>query len=221
MYEGFTEHMVCGQKLILLPQKAVIWKEASMLIAADVHLGKTAHFRKEGIAVPGSMAFADLNMLEYLARHFGLQNMLFLGDLFHTRRNAEWEYFMNWRARNSQLHIELVKGNHDLVQDRLLGEAGIKWHNDTLEAGPFLFTHVPFPEDELRNIPFYVMSGHVHPGIRMSGKAKQSVNLCCFYFGQRQAILPAFGTFTGKFLLKIKKSDKVYAVFEDRVMPVS
>ena len=40
-----------GQDLVLLPQKAIYWKQEKTLIAADVHMGKVGHFRKAGIAV--------------------------------------------------------------------------------------------------------------------------------------------------------------------------
>ncbi len=43
------------QDLILLPQKAIYWKQQKALIAADVDLGKVGHFRKAGIAVHRDM----------------------------------------------------------------------------------------------------------------------------------------------------------------------
>lgn len=214
------EHFLLNQTFMLLPQKALIWKEQNMLIAADVHLGKTAHFRKAGIAVPGSVSFADLDMLDRLIDKHEIRHLLVLGDLFHTHRNAEWNYFTGWRVRHEHTRIDLVKGNHDLVPDRLLKDAGLICHEKSVQYGPFLFSHKPFSEEDLKSIPQYVMAGHVHPGIRLSGKAKQHLDLCCFYFGQKQAILPAFGTFTGKFLLNVQKHDHIYAVFKDKVMPV-
>ena len=38
--------------LILHPSGAVYWEEKQTLLLADVHLGKVAHFRKNGISVP-------------------------------------------------------------------------------------------------------------------------------------------------------------------------
>ena len=36
----------------LHPSGALYWEEKKTLMLADVHLGKVAHFRKNGIAVP-------------------------------------------------------------------------------------------------------------------------------------------------------------------------
>jgi metallophosphoesterase superfamily enzyme len=38
--------------LLLLPEKAVFWPAQGMLIIADIHFGKAASFRAQGIPVP-------------------------------------------------------------------------------------------------------------------------------------------------------------------------
>jgi hypothetical protein len=44
------------------------------------------------------------------------------------------------------------------------------------------------------------------------------LTLPCFYFGASQAILPAFGRFTGKTALKHTKKDTVFGIAEGRVL---
>ena len=79
-----------NQDLLLLPQRAVYWQQQQMLIAADVHLGKVGHFRKAGIAVPSEMEQGDLGVLSDLVYEHQPQKLLFLGDLFHSDINADW-----------------------------------------------------------------------------------------------------------------------------------
>lgn len=46
------EIVLRDQQFVLHPSGAVFWHETSTWLLADVHLGKVAHFRKHGIAVP-------------------------------------------------------------------------------------------------------------------------------------------------------------------------
>ena len=54
---------VLGEKLLLCNQKVMFWEAQSMLILSDMHIGKSAHFRKNGIAIPNSVLKNDLNKL--------------------------------------------------------------------------------------------------------------------------------------------------------------
>jgi len=44
------------------------------------------------------------------------------------------------------------------------------------------------------------------------------LTLPCFHFGSRQAILPAFGKFTGKVRMKNAKDDRIFAVLQDKIV---
>ena len=104
-----------NQDLLLLPQRAVYWQQQQMLIAADVHLGKVGHFRKAGISVPRDMEQGDLAVLSDLIYEHQPQKLLFLGDLFHSDINADWEWFALWRQQFPKLEIALIRGNHDII----------------------------------------------------------------------------------------------------------
>ena len=58
----------------------------------------------------------------------------------------------------------------------------------------------------------YIFSGHIHPGIRISGIGNQSLHFPCFYFGAKYAVLPAFSRFTGTYPIKPKRGESVYAL---------
>jgi len=207
---------IFDERIELFPQKALFWRNRSILLLADLHLGKINHFRKSGIAVPHK---ANDHNLEKLMELIGLtkpQRIILLGDLFHSHYNPEWEVFGELVKHFSHISFELVLGNHDIMSDHQYARKGIHVH-DALTIGPFLLTHHPLEE-----IPEHVynISGHIHPGVNLRGKGRQSITLPCFYFGTRQAYLPAFGSFTGLARIAPKKEDKVYVVADDKILSV-
>src|SRR6201992_764449 len=173
-----------GQDLILLPQKAIYWKQEKALIAADVHLGKVGHFRKAGIAVPRDMEQTDLSELSDLIFEYKPQKLIFLGDLFHSDMNADWEWFRMWRQQHKKLEIILIRGNHDIIHDKYYIELNVALH-DELQIGPFLMLHHPMPYEKLEQIDAYAFCGHIHPGVNLSGRARQSITIPCFAFGEK------------------------------------
>ncbi len=201
-----------NQNLILLSQKAIFWQEERALIVADVHLGKVGHFRKAGIAIPKLMEQEDLASLSDLATEFLPKKIIFLGDLFHSDMNNDWDWLVLWRDLFPEIEMILVKGNHDILHDKYYHASGFIVMDELL-LGDFLFSHQPVNHDE-----HYVISGHIHPGVRLHGKGRQTVTLPCFYFGEKQAILPAFGKFTGNVALKYKNEDKIFGILKHKVL---
>lgn len=208
---------VHGEVLKMFPQKALFWQKHKILFLADLHLGKINHFRKSGIAVPSKANDHNLEVFMDVVNLTKPLRIICLGDLFHSHYNPEWEVFGEVVRHYSAISFELVLGNHDIMSERQYERKGIAVCDD-LTIGSFLFTHHP-----LDSIPenLYNMSGHIHPGIHLRGKGRQSVTLPCFYFGARQAYLPAFGKFTGLAMIAPKKDDRIYAVVEDKIMSVS
>ena len=108
------------QTLVLLPEKAIFWKEKKKLIISDLHLGKAGHFRKAGIPIPQGIHRGDLERLETITRKYSPEEIIFLGDLFHSKWNREWQEFSVWRENNKVIKLQLVKGNHDIIPGALL-----------------------------------------------------------------------------------------------------
>jgi len=214
-----TPFILLGQNLQLLPQKAIYWEQQKALIVADVHFGKVGHFRKAGIAVPRDMEQSDLATLSDLIHEYRPEKLLFLGDLFHSDMNNDWDWFILWRSQFPGLQIILVRGNHDIIADSNYQQLNIELHDQLLMA-PFLMLHHPLPDDLLQNADGYVLCGHIHPGVNLSGRGRQSITLPCFAFGGRQAILPSFGKFTGKVAIRSQKTDRIFAVLKDKVVAI-
>ena len=125
----------------LLPQRALYWEEQKALVVSDLHLGKTGHFRKEGIAVPQSVYKDDLHRLFHLIQYYKPEQLIIAGDMFHSRMNKEVDLFTRWRNDVPQLHIQLVKGNHDILLDGHYSAAGITLSHQFLHIGGFCFVH--------------------------------------------------------------------------------
>ena len=203
-----------GEKLQLLAEKAIYWPAQKTLIIADLHLGKAMHFRRAGIAVPGAVEQLNLQRLEDLIVRTRPSEVLLLGDLFHSDLNSSWQGFIDLRAKHASAKFTLVSGNHDVLEPTHYSEADIELL-PTLDRGQFHFTHHPTEHSLLYNL-----AGHVHPGIRLIGKAKQTIQLPCFFFGRTAGILPAFGGFTGLCRMKRKETDRVFVTMQGRILRV-
>ena len=215
-----TLHIQTGQHLLLSPSRSIFWEEARTLILSDLHLGKTGHFRKSGIAVPQQVYREDLQRLVALLQWHQPERLIVVGDMFHSFENRELDWFVKWRHDFSGLEIELVKGNHDILENDWYTRQGIRLHTPYLDLGPFRFIHDQNDQDETDD-QRYTLSGHLHPGISLKGGGKQNLRFPCFYFGKKQAILPAFSAFTGTAALTPERGDKVYAIVEQTLVAIT
>ena len=211
------EFKIFDQTLLLLPQKSIFWIEQQMLIVADLHIGKVGHFRKAGIAIPRSMEQEDLAVLSDLIVQYKPTTVTFLGDLFHSELNNDWDWFVLWRQLHKNVGMILVKGNHDILNLKYYQQSRFRLF-DILTIGPFVFSHEPLKENAMSGLKGYIISGHIHPAVKLRGKGRQSVTLPCFHFGVRQALIPAFGKFTGKVCVKCESEDRVFGVLKHKVI---
>jgi len=209
-------HIILGEELWLLPQKAIFKPFGSTLILADLHLGKSTHFRQKGLNVPKDVLYEDLETLDLLIERYSVKRLLILGDLFHAAENSEWQIFGDW-LQSKNVSTELVKGNHDRLAAASYSKFNIKVHEQDLHEGSFIYTHHPlkdFTGDK------FVISGHIHPAIVLKGKAYQNIKLECFYFSKYQALLPAFGRFTGNEIILRKKHDDVFVIVGNTIKKI-
>jgi DNA ligase-associated metallophosphoesterase len=202
-----------NQSFVLHFSGALFWQEKSMLLISDVHLGKVSHFRKFGAAVPQGAVQQNFNAMSSAIDFFNPTAVIFLGDLFHSSLNKEWQLFEAW-VRLASAEILLISGNHDIISPIKYEELGIKVVAE-LQLDSFLMTHHP---DEREG--FFNFCGHIHPAIRLSGLGRQSVRLPCFYKTENQLIMPAFGEFTGSYVLEPSAGCEVFALLGDAVLPV-
>jgi DNA ligase-associated metallophosphoesterase len=201
------------QHFTLHPAGGLYWNEANLLMISDIHLGKVSHFRKYGTAVPRQAIAENFSLLSHTLDFFRPAKLFFLGDLFHSYLNAEWQLFEKWVAKTG-IPMMLIAGNHDIICPSKYEGLGIPMVSE-LEIDQFLLTHHPCERHG-----YFNFSGHVHPAIRLRGKGRQSLRLPCFFKRHSQLILPAFGSFTGTHILDKKKGDEVYAIADGQVIKI-
>ena len=205
------EIVLSGDHFLLLPQRAIYWREQSALIMSDMHLGKASHFRKEGIPVPEKLFNTDMKTLDVLVKNFRPQSLIVVGDMFHSRHNNEIELFAEWR-REHDINIHLIRGNHDILKSDKYQELDIEVFRD-YEIGPFIFSHHPMHHSEM-----FCFSGHIHPGVKLRGMGRQNLQFPCFHFTDQGCTLPAFSLFTGLSIVECGHGDKIYAIVGDEIM---
>lgn len=205
--------VIHNNNFTLHPSGTVFWEEKKILLISDVHLGKIAHFRKHGLAIPEIAILENFKRMDEVAAFFNPEQIIFLGDLFHSKINAEWDLFAKW-AQKTNAEIILVEGNHDIIAKQHYTELNIAIVSK-MHINNFLLTHHPFETDVLFNF-----CGHIHPGIKLKDLGRQSLKLACFFKTENQLILPAFGAFTGRYFIMPKENDKVYAIANDEIIRV-
>lgn len=207
-------HKIHQQNLWLSAQRSLFWEEEKALIVSDLHFGKTGHFRKAGIAVPQHVYKEDLQRLVSLLHYFKPQQLLVVGDFFHSSANVELDWFKRWRDDFSLLKIVLVRGNHDILKDAWYKDAAIDVVQPTLQLASFLFSHDRC--DQAAGV--YSFCGHIHPGVVLHGLGKQSLRFPCFYFTGKHCILPAFSKFTGVVGMNQSEADTIFAIVENELI---
>ncbi len=210
--------VVQGELLHLLPERVVYWPGGNALFLSDLHLGKTEHFRKNGIAIPAAVARVELDAFSKVLENLpDAIEVYLIGDLFHSQQNAAWDDLAALMARFPR-NFHLIMGNHDLQHSGWYSQQGMAVHASELYVGPFMLRHHPFEAEEIPAAEAYVISGHVHPGVRLVGSGRQNLTIPCFYFGEKQAILPAFGRFTGKYIIYPGSNDRVAGIADNQLI---
>ncbi len=199
------------ETFILLPEKALLLKATNALIIADVHLGKGTHFNKAGMPIPKATLDKEIENLELIISKYQPDSVVFLGDLFHSTINSEWDTFVSFLNNYSTIEFILVKGNHDVIPETYYQHENFKAVG-IIEYDDFVLSHEPIEYNKL------VICGHIHPAIKVKGKAKQTLTLPCFYKTDKHFILPAFGGLTGLHVLPIKLAQQIFIVSNNTVM---
>src|SRR6218665_3665575 len=136
-----------NENFILHSSGAVFWEKQKTVIISDVHLGKVTHFRKHGIAIPQNAISENFRKITAVLEHFLPEKIIFLGDLFHSTKNAEWNLFEEWLS-NHQQETYLITGNHDIIDEIHYKKIGVIV-TETLEINHFFFTHHPTEKEDL------------------------------------------------------------------------
>jgi uncharacterized protein len=199
-----------GVELHLLPERAIWWPQGRTLFIADLHLGKAASYRALGQPVPGGTTQENLDRLSALVVKHSPQQLVFLGDFLHAaaaRTASVLAALAEWRERHTAVEMTLVRGNHDSRAGDPPASLQIEVVDEPYLQGPFALCHHP-----QSHATHFVLAGHVHPVCRLSGRGRDSLRMPCFVVQAGRAVLPAFGEFTGGWLVTGEPGQGIYPI---------
>ncbi len=218
---------VSGATLELLPQKAAVLHGADgrrVLLVADLHLGKSASFAAGGVplraGLAGQIARADLQTLASLLANTRCAEMVVLGDLLHARTARdpgvlEALHAWRWSPNVAVVSVMLVRGNHDRGAGDPPEEVGFRCVDAPWPIAPGIMgVHEPC---EIEGA--LVVAGHLHPGVVLTGAGARE-RAPCFIVGERLAVLPAFGRFTGSTCTNAWPDARRYACGPESVVEI-
>lgn len=205
-----------GETLALLPERAIWWASDRTVLIADPHFGKAAAFRAAGVPVPENSHDDDLQRLSKILAATEARRLVILGDFFHAkigRTAAVLATLAKWRKRHRRLEMILVRGNHD----RHSGDLPAEWNFESVDGpwamGPFSCRHEPRADRG-----GFVLAGHLHPSHALPDRIGSSLRGPCFYFSERVAVLPAFGSFTGTHRMIAEAGTRIFLIGPNLVM---
>lgn len=214
---------LAGQDALLHPSGTLYLSAERTLLVADAHFGKAVSFRKLGVPVPSGTTAGTLAKLDAALADTQAQQVVFLGDFLHSVRShspGTLGVLQQWRDARADLQLTLVRGNHDDRAGDPPASLRFTVVDEPLRLGPFALCHHPRPV-----IGAYVLAGHWHPCISITGRAFERLRLPCFWLGddsgalpaQAVGILPAFGSFTGMHRIEPRAGDRIFPIAGDVV----
>ena len=160
-----------GERVLLLPERAVYWPKRETLLIADTHWGKAATMRAASIPIPAGTTGESLERLMRVLERTRAKRIVLLGDCLHARNGRSHDTLAEiaaWRKRYSAIDVELVRGNHD----RHAGDPPVELDMKCVDAPktdpPFVYRHFPKASNG-----GYTLAGHLHPAIRLYGDAAE------------------------------------------------
>lgn len=202
---------------MLDPRRGLYWPGGRALFVADTHFGKDATARALGVAVPHGVTASDLQRLDGMISDYCPASLWILGDVFDSRAASEAKtadlvagYVEKWKPA----FAAMVPGNHDRHARLLADRTGIAWYPVETSVGPWCLAHEP-----CKSTGGHVLSGHLHPGVRLRGAGRQSLRLPCFLVGDECSVLPAFSEFTGLAIQPASRTTRLFPVTAHAVHP--
>lgn len=198
-----------NEEFIFDYRRAVFWPGKKILLATDLHWGKTSFFQRHGIAISDQVLDEDLLRLGQLIQDYKVETLIVLGDLIHHEKSINpWltQKVLDFR-HSHPCELILIKGNHDRYTE--FPEAwGIVEENE-LRIGTFLMTH----ESQRRERSFQ-FSGHVHPTLKLR-TSHDVLRLPAFIIKENACLLPAFSLLTSGQDVRLLKGEMGIGITEN------
>lgn len=193
-------------------RRTIYWPNEKILLATDLHWGKTTFLQQHGIAVPDKIFEEDLKRLSQVLQDYEVRTMVILGDLIHHEKSLGHgliERVAHFRDQNP-CELLLIQGNHDRFA-HFPESWGIVEEKD-FKLKNFYFTHEIKPK-----INQFQFSGHIHPMMKFRS-GHDVLRLPVFSLREQSCLLPAFSHLTGGQDLKLNPLHKAIAVMPEGLM---
>ena len=176
------------------------------LFVSDIHLGKAETFQKQGYSIPRGDDQATLNRLNKSVKTSKAKQLVILGDLFHSPQSITIQRFnelVHLLCEAVSIPVTLIRGNHDRFPDKSEINHYLQVVSDPFEMLGWQCCHQPPIEDitstiEKLSIPW--LAGHIHP-VSIISVPGENLRLPCFACYPSGIVLPAFGSFTGGYVV--------------------
>ncbi len=184
------EISIQGERFVLHPERILLWPERSLLVAADLHMGKAETFLFGGLDESPQDQWRGLLALDEIAEKFSVEHIMFLGDFIHSPHGLTEgivQDFSDFLLRTDR-QVTLIPNNRDKGALKLLGalfpklEVLYQWQIEN-----FIFQHQPPDRVMTLGHEFY-WCGHLNPVLE--GKP-------CFVIDSQVGVLPAYSPVAG------------------------
>ncbi|MEM6283184.1 MAG: metallophosphoesterase [Chloroflexota bacterium] len=196
------EITVKGEKLLLLPERAVYWPRTGTLFIADMHLSDET-------------AMPDLLRLTGALMQTGAQQIIILGDIVDRGTGYSEmirQLFTRWRPPD--LKITLVRGDSEHHH----GDPPQAWRVRCVDGptlGPlFVLQHAPEPT---QSPDAFSLAGQMHPTVAGDDGAQYPA----FIIHDNIAIVPAYGTSVPGTVYTPQPGERVYMVVDHKLTPAT
>lgn len=217
------EIKIGGVAVALCAERAAFVPAEGLLLAADLHLGKSQTFRAGGAMIPRGVTDEQFRRLDSAIGRLRPSRVVFLGDLFHAPIGVTEDIASrlgNWVERCGA-RVALVHGNHDRRLGKglatRLGELGIEDLGAEATVGGLTLVH-----DVCDTASRPAVGGHHHPAIRIErDMGEGGTKIPAFHLRDDGGLtLPAFSRFTGGVAMRRRAGERLFAVAEERVIPL-
>lgn len=203
--------------LEILPEGAAFVRDSATLVLADLHLGKSAAFRAQGLPVPEGDNARDFGRMLALAEKYGAACLVVAGDLFHapTGITPELRSQLAGFLDTLGVPVTLVLGNHDAKLPVIPNRLHAVRRLDLAENLAIIHDPADANRDALH------LCGHLHPIVKIPDGRRTSLRMKCFLRRGNTLILPSFGGFTGGAVMKPQPGDRFFVTLRERVIELA
>jgi DNA ligase-associated metallophosphoesterase len=188
-----------------------------MVLAADVHVGKEATFRRHGVPLPEGGTTERLDRLTQCVETLDAERLVVLGDFIHAPVGLTRSVVDAVASWSDQLSAEIlvIEGNHDRKLRRFPDAWDVRPKRGPVDVEPFSLQHDPAVDGR-----GYILAGHLHPTVDLR-QGGDRLRLPCYRFDEGVGVLPAFTPFSNGIRQEHRAGRRLFALTDDEVIALN